>query len=333
MTMKREAFALAVVLAIILLLPASVLGYQASRGRSDDKRTIELVARSPGEGGWRPDAVRLVLGERVRFRIASADVVHSFAVPALDIAVDEILPGRVVEVEFVANRAGRFAFACTRWCSPDHWRMRGTLEVVDPGRPSIPAARQQPPFKQLGIDLDAARAADPAPARRPAAATGAALGVPLPPSLSDSDWLRAHAPAEAFAELRRDGAFAALSDDDVWSLVAFAWQKATKEETLARGERLYRRDCAACHGETGRGDGPAGRQLPGKALLDPHAKRGPADFTDAIKMLAASDALLHGKILRGGMGTGMPEWGSLYTDDDLWAVVGYLRQFTFDYAR
>ena len=41
-------------------------------------------------------------------------------------------------------------------------------------------------------------------------------------------------------------------------------------------------------------------------------------------------ALLQGKVLRGGMGTGMPEWGSLYSDQELWAVVAFLRSFTFD---
>ena len=46
-------------------------------------------------------------------------------------------------------------------------------------------------------------------------------------------------------------------------------------------------------------------------------------------MLSAPDALLQGKILRGGMGTGMPEFGSLYTDEELWAMVSYLRTFLF----
>ncbi len=331
--MRREAIAFSIVLAIILLLPASALGYQALQSRSDGVRTIDLVARAPGEGGWQPDTLRLALGERVRLRIASADVVHSFAAPALGVAVDEVLPGHVVEVEFVADRAGRFAFACTRWCSPDHWRMRGTIEIVDPTGRDVPAARPQPPFKELGTDLDARRAVEQVPDGRPSAAAGATLQVALPPALSDPDRLRALAPAEAFAALRRESTLASLSDDDLWSLVALAWQKTATQTALSRGAHLYRRDCAACHGEAGRGDGPAGRQLPGKALLDPQLKRGPADFTDARLMLAASDALLRGKVLRGGMGTGMPEWGSLYTEDDLSAVVAYLRQFTFEYAR
>lgn len=68
----------------------------------------------------------------VRLRISATDVVHRFEVPAFGIKVNEILPGHVQEVEFTASKAGRFRFACTRWCSTDHWRMRGVIEVVDP---------------------------------------------------------------------------------------------------------------------------------------------------------------------------------------------------------
>ena len=61
-------------------------------------------------------------------------------------------------------------------------------------------------------------------------------------------------------------------------------------------------------------------------------KRGPADFTDASQMLGANDVLLQGKILRGGMGTGMPEWRSLYSDQDMWDVISFIRSFVFDYG-
>jgi mono/diheme cytochrome c family protein len=44
----------------------------------------------------------------------------------------------------------------------------------------------------------------------------------------------------------------------------------------------------------------------------------PADFTDPKRMLGASPAILEGKILRGGMGTGMPMWGSIFTEEQIW---------------
>ena len=60
-----------------------------------------------------------------------------------------------------------------------------------------------------------------------------------------------------------------------------------------------------------------------------HATTAPADFSNAKHMLGASPALLHGKVLRGGMGTGMPYWGPVFTDEQIWAVVDYLGTFQF----
>jgi high-affinity iron transporter len=105
-----------------------------------------------------------------------------------------------------------------------------------------------------------------------------------------------------------------------------------KPESLGVAGSLYSRDCAACHGPQGKGDGPAGRNLPGMQKMDGAMPAGPADFTDPVRMLNASDVVLQGKILRGGMGTGMPEFGSLYTDDELWAMVQYIRTFLFQPA-
>jgi mono/diheme cytochrome c family protein len=168
------------------------------------------------------------------------------------------------------------------------------------------------------------------PSAKPSIAAGAALNAKLPQDLSDPATRRTLAPADAFHNLRSDPANAALSDDDVWSLVAWAWLKDIEPVALARAETLYARDCAACHGPDGKGKGPAGVNLPGMAKMDPAMPKGPRDFTDAGTMLAASDVLLQGKLLRGGMGTGMPEFGSLYSDEELWAMVTHLRTFLFE---
>jgi mono/diheme cytochrome c family protein len=57
----------------------------------------------------------------------------------------------------------------------------------------------------------------------------------------------------------------------------------------------------------------------------------PAHLTDPAKMLDASPALLQGKILRGGMGTGMPSWGQIFTEEQTWDLVAYLYSFQFEY--
>ncbi|MBI5649309.1 MAG: c-type cytochrome [Chloroflexi bacterium] len=319
--MKREFFALAVTFLLFVAFPAALFGYQAIRTNTSGARVIDLIAYAPANGGWKPDSIRVNIGERVRLRIAAPDVVHGFEIPALGITIDEILPGHTEEIEFVATRAGRFPFACTRWCSADHWRMRGVIEVIDPANPNPPRATFAPPlYQQLKIDLDAMHVAQNLPAQKPSAARGAAINLALDP--------RTQSPSEAFARLRAN---TPLTDAQLWDAIAFAWKQSAGAEQIARGQKLYARDCAACHGEQGRGDGTAGINLPGMAMMHREMNRGPADFTNAVQMFGASDAILHGKILRGGMGTGMPEWGSLYTDEEIWNMVSYIRSFAFDY--
>lgn len=330
--MKRsEIFALLIVLVVLLGLPAGLFGYQVWRLQpaATGVRIVEIVARVPEQGGFSPDRLRLQAGETVRLRISSPDVVHGLTIPGLGVNVDEIYPGKVVEVDVTPDRPGRYAFACTRWCGVDHWRMRGVIEVTGTAGAALPT--EPPPlFQQLGIDLDAVPpAAHITPASQPSASKGAGLNVALPAEVSDPAQRLILSPVDAFQRLRDDPVNAGLSDDDVWNLVAWARLKDAKPEALARAETLYARDCAACHGPDGKGGGPAGKDLPGMQKVDPAMPKGPANFTDAGTLLAANDVLLQGKILRGGMGTGMPEFGSLYTDEEMWALVAYLRSFLF----
>ncbi|MBI5879902.1 MAG: c-type cytochrome [Chloroflexi bacterium] len=325
-SLRAERIALAWVFLALVVLPAALFGYQAWRTHPGDVRVVEITARAPFAGGWQPDTIRVNRGERVRLQIAAIDAVHGMAIPALNIAVDEILPGHVAQLEFVANQPGRFAFACTRWCSADHWRMRGVIEVVDPLQAAAPPAWTPPRYQQLGIDLDAIRPALNLPPAPPSPAHGATLAASFAlPAIGSTD-----APADMFARLRAEPAAAALTDAQVWDIVAYAWGRTTDASLLDLGRTLYARDCAACHGETGRGDGPAGRNLPGLAAMNSVLLRGPRNFTDRALMLSASDLLLEGKVIRGGMGTGMPEWRSLYSDDDVRAVVGFVRRFGWD---
>lgn len=323
--MKRELVALSIVVLVVIVFPASLFGYQAWLTKPDDARVIELVANTPDRDGWTPDTIRVNVGEPVRLRISSSDVVHGFEIPALGIQVDEILPGRVQEVEFVAMQAGRYPFACTRWCSVDHWRMRGVIEVIDPAQAQLPPATFAPPlYQQLHIDIDALHPAHSIPTLRPSAARGAPLNLNLAADF------RTQSPSQVFANLRVDPTLRAYDDMQLWDALAFAYLRAAGSENIVRGAQLYVRDCAACHGERGDGTGPAGKNLLGLAAMDPTMTRGPANFTDAARMLGASDTLLQGKVLRGGMGTGMPEWGSLFSDQELWDVVSYVRSFTLD---
>lgn len=334
MEKRSEIVALIVVLLILMVFPVALLGYEMWRTNMPGARIIALTANVPENGGWQPDVIRVEVGKRIRLRITATDVIHGFLAPALGIQIDEILPGHVEEIEFTATRPGRYSFACIRWCSANHWRMRGIIEVVDPRDPNSLLVTTTPPlFQRLGVDIDAPHPAENVPPRRPSAARGALLDIEVPGDL------RNRSPSDVFGDLRNEIALKPYSDAQLWDVIAFAWKRAAGNEAIERGKELFARDCAACHGESGKGDGPIGRDLPGRFAMqegdgayNAHTKRGPSDFTDASQMLGASDVLLQGKILRGGMGTGMPEWGTLYSDQDMWNVVSFIRSFVFDYG-
>jgi heme/copper-type cytochrome/quinol oxidase subunit 2 len=80
----------------------------------------------------RLNEIRVERGDRVIFRMISADVYHGFTLPAF--GIDEVLikPGEVAEVEFVADKVGSFLFYCTVYCGIAHQDMKANLTVVEP---------------------------------------------------------------------------------------------------------------------------------------------------------------------------------------------------------
>jgi mono/diheme cytochrome c family protein len=154
--------------------------------------------------------------------------------------------------------------------------------------------------------------------------------------LIDPDFYRANSPYQAFEVLASTN----LSDSEKWDVVSYIWQSNTTPDALTNGRELYAQNCAACHGENGAGDGVFADDIvkAGEAAMQSMAgaadmsMQRPVDFTDAKQMLSASPALLQGKILRGGMGTGMPMWGSIFTEEQIWDLIAYLYSFQFEYS-
>ncbi|HRO62706.1 cytochrome c/FTR1 family iron permease [Thermomonas sp.] len=91
---------------------------------------------------------------------------------------------------------------------------------------------------------------------------------------------------------------------------------------VAAGKALYAQQCAACHGASGHGDGPAGAQL------DPP----PIAFTDADRASQRSPLALYEAISRGVPGTSMPAYSQL-TDAQRWALAFYVGGLAFSDAQ
>ncbi len=83
---------------------------------------------------------------------------------------------------------------------------------------------------------------------------------------------------------------------------------------LAQGAALFAKNCAVCHGATGRGDGPEGLKL--------HPR--PADFHDAALMDGFTPFRAYNAIHEGVPGTKMPAFGAGFNDKETWALAFYV---------
>lgn len=321
---------------LALLLLGLALGFPLTlvlaRGLQARSGVVEVHARVAETGGWTPDTLSAEAGKPLSLRLTSDDVVHGFAIGQSDAPPIDLEPGRPVETTVTFSRPGKYVFYCTRWCGPNHWRMRGTIEVSGTATSTEPAS--VPLYLSLGLDLDAPHPADPPPAERPSASRGAQVSRSVPASILPSGDLRAESPAQVWRRLREAPETGARTDQELWDLVAYAWRSATTTDALTEGRALFASNCAACHGEGGGGDGVMASSMPAPtpaSMERGHAAATPANFRDTQRMLGASPAVLQGKILRGGMGTGMPYWGPIFTQAETWALVDYLWSLSMDY--
>ncbi|NIS79014.1 MAG: c-type cytochrome [Anaerolineales bacterium] len=192
------------------------------------------------------------------------------------------------------------------------------IPVTEISGPSQPT--ETPPFAVLSY-----------PARPPSAAEGEKIyatycaechgedgsgTVPAARNFRDLDYMRGEVPADFYAAVTEGrgsmpGYKETLSSDERWDSVFFVWRLSTSAETMETGRKVYDKNCASCHGEDGSGE-----------LL------GSANFTDLRQMdnLAPRDLYL---VTTQGRGS-MPAMQSLLSQDDRWAVIDYIRSFSYD---
>lgn len=95
-----------------------------------------------------------------------------------------------------------------------------------------------------------------------------------------------------------------------WSLGAYLYTLSTPKSQIETGQTVYTANCASCHGESGQGNGPkASGQLP--------------DFTDQKYMTAKSNTEFFDSLLK------TPHDFASLAEDERWAVINYVRVFSF----
>jgi mono/diheme cytochrome c family protein/plastocyanin len=317
-------------LARILIIAGMLLAMGAPLFLWSSTRLIH--AQIAENGGWNPDVIRAEVGNPLHLKLRSDDVVHGFAVGQMDMHAVDIEPGKVTDITLTFDKPGTYTFYCTRWCGLNHWRMRGTIEVTGASdaepEPTIPL------YVTLDLNIDAPHDAPSIPGVLPSVIRGRTLTDELAVDLS-IQYYQSHSPYQAFDDL----ANTSLVESERWDVVAYMWQSNTTKEALENGQKLYAQNCAVCHGENGAGDGVFADDLAQAGEASMQTMNGsmdmsiqnPVDFTNPRRMLGASPALLQGKILRGGMGTGMPMWGPIFTEKQIWDLIAYVYSLQFDF--
>lgn len=162
-----------------------------------------------------------------------------------------------------------------------------------------------------------------------------AVNLPNKPrDFTDRAWMANHADGTFFTSVSRGvpgtsmPAFASrLSEREIWAVVGyirgFSPRPIAIDPTVSgsdpwdakRGALLYSQKCSGCHGSGGRGDGPAAAFF----------IRTPRDLTNRDWMASRSDEQLRGVVRYGVLGSPMPGFVDELRDDQITAVVVFLR--------
>ncbi len=76
-----------------------------------------------------PGILVLPVGERVRLRLVTSDVIHSFWVPQF-MTKRDMIPGVENEIDLIVDRPGEWTGRCAEFCGLDHYRMNFGVRAV-----------------------------------------------------------------------------------------------------------------------------------------------------------------------------------------------------------
>ncbi|HIH20510.1 TPA: hypothetical protein HA244_04555 [Candidatus Micrarchaeota archaeon] len=98
---------------------------QSPSPAANETKEFSIVAR---QFSFTPSEIRVSKGDKVRLTIDSVDTTHGFSLPDFGISAT-LAPGKQTVIEFVASKAGTFAFSCNVFCGSGHSEMSGSLIV------------------------------------------------------------------------------------------------------------------------------------------------------------------------------------------------------------
>ncbi|MGU3404315.1 cytochrome c oxidase subunit II [Methylobacterium brachiatum] len=110
----------------------------ASKNAPPDAMVIEAIGRQwmwkfqHPTGQAEINDLHLPIGQPIRLRIISQDVIHALYLPALRLQV-AALPDRYTDLWFKADKIGTYHLHCSEYCGTDHSVMGGQVTFMNPG--------------------------------------------------------------------------------------------------------------------------------------------------------------------------------------------------------
>ena len=144
-----------------------------------DNGDVDVESRYIHDEDLKPGQLRLLavdnqlvipVGKKIRILTSSADVIHSFFIPALG-AQRYAIPGRTIELWLEADKPGVYYGECNQICGQDHSKMPIAVHAVTDAEfkawieqakksanatpPQVPAQRRRcwPPPSQSGLKI------------------------------------------------------------------------------------------------------------------------------------------------------------------------------------
>ena len=108
---------------LLLALPFSVA---LAPYAVDPTRTIDVTL---SRYAFSPERIEVLLGERVRLNVVSADRTHGFQIRQLGLNARIPAGGTTMNVELTPKEAGTFEITCSEYCGSGHHRMKAWLIV------------------------------------------------------------------------------------------------------------------------------------------------------------------------------------------------------------
>ena len=144
----------------------SLRALNALAGPSGDPAlTIEVIGRNwwwevrYPNGAVTANEIHIPVGRPVEVKLSTADVIHSFWVPQLNVKQDQV-PGMDNRISLHADEPGRYRGQCAEYCGLQHARMVFYVDAQPPAefdqwlaREGAPAAAPTSPTASTGRDI------------------------------------------------------------------------------------------------------------------------------------------------------------------------------------